>query len=142
VHADDLVGSGRDDTSDLGDRDRAGVGGQNSVFRSHVGKVLEDFLFEIEVFTHSLDNKIGVLEDRGFGSESNTRHHEVNIVLVHSFFGKFLLTPVVYKCLTPFKRTSARVNEIHIKARYSASNDTDSSAHLSSTDNGQILDLV
>jgi hypothetical protein len=82
------------------------------------------------------------LEDSGFSGESNARHHEVNVSLVHSFLSQFLLTPVVDEGFTPLERSSTRVYKINVEASHSAADNADSSAHLSSTDNRQVFDLV
>jgi len=64
---------------------------------SHFVKILENFLFELEIFIHSFDNKVRVSSSFNLDTKSDSAKHVIFLGKVQSTFFDFFVEPGINK---------------------------------------------
>jgi len=112
------------------------------MIRCVVSKLIKDLSLEIKVLVGSFNNEIGILKSRELLTIRNTVHHLIHLVLSKSLLRDFFLAPFLNELLTLLKLISISINKSDLNLSSTSSNNTNTCAHLTGSDDTDFLNFV
>ena len=138
MHANDLVGTVGNHTSQLRDGDRRSVGREDGMVWHDLCDTLEDNSLDFEVLVSRLNDEIRFIERLNVTGELDSILHVLGLGFSEALLGNLLCAPVRNEIFAPNQTVLTRVNHGDVKLGDAACDDSDSGSHLAGTDDTYI----
>jgi hypothetical protein len=143
VGRNDSGGTSAGSSSNLGDGDGRGVGGQDGILLGPLVEVSEDVKLELGDLGDCLNDHVHVGHGRlQVGVTSDPASHGLGLVAGQTAFANVLLKQLVHELETLVQGALVGVNEVDLETGLVGSHQSDSQTHLAGANYGERVDLL